>query len=278
MATKTQAKQKTAVDEMPAKDIRRHALECMESIEKNKYDVMVDVSIIYEGDLFKSWGFEKFDDYCEQELGLGRERYWWVQMGQTIRAKNITKERIGDMGWTKFKEIVSIIGEKTTDKQIDKYLAKAQDMTYEETKDFVREERSRIEKTPGAKQKKVTLSFKLINDQADTIETALTTASDLIGLEQENLGVALEYICADFLANRNESAAHVAKIQKKLHIPKAEKPKAHKKHAHAGKGKDKEAVKGNGHAEKTEAKAPKKEAKKTKASPKKHKDAELAGL
>lgn len=227
--TKTVAKRDAVLKTKPKDDdLEAKAIKLLENIEESWYDFSIIIYEIYNSELYKTKGFEKFGDYVADKFNLEyRTAMWRVQQGEAIKRLGITKEQCSGIGWTKFKEISVLMGADTKKSEIDSLLKKAKDMTARELQEFVKAERLETEKV----SRKVTMTFKLMNEQANTVEEALKTAKEIAQTESED--IALEYICAEWLMNHNPKIAE--KIMKEVHIPKPEVKAPHKEHANKGK-------------------------------------------
>lgn len=238
MAQKTTTEVKTnavtkkkTVPDIP-KDIRQSIKANLEQIEQNWFDVSILLSIVYHEELFKNWGYKDFVEYFTKELNLSyRLAMGRVQIGDCLRSCDIDRVQVAKIGWTKFKELTSLLKPNSTKEQVSAIIKKAEKMTYLDIANYVKQVRTET----AVINRRTTLSFRLSNDQADIVEEALQTAEGLT-MAQNSRDIALEYICIEWLMSHKAepNEAIMSKISKS-DIPKA----PHKEHANKGKSKKK---------------------------------------
>lgn len=227
----------TEVDDKGDKDLLAQIDQWHENVEMNWFNISRAFPRVYDEELYKQIinpatkkPFETFKDYIEQHLGLDyRISLWRLQNGRAILQFGISPEKVAHIGWSKFKELTSSFNKDTTPKDVDAILKRAEGKTFKQIQDMVQKERT--ERAGGVHHRKVTMKFTFMDEQAKVIENALTEAKSLSNTE--NLSLALEYICMEWLMNHNPDIAQ--QIANKLHAEEVVTKVPHKEHANVGK-------------------------------------------
>ncbi len=240
MTTKLAVKAKARVkveEDKPVQDVLTQIDSWLDDAELNWFHISKAFPQVYDEELYKTKinvstkkPYETFKEYVEQHLGLDyRLAMWRLQNGRAIHQFKISAIKVANLGWSKFKEITSVLRAETTQAEVDKLLKAAEGKTFVQVQDMVKKER--IEKAGGVHHRKVTMKFSFLDEQASVIEHALNEAKTLSNTE--NISLALEYICMEWLMNHNPEIA--SDVVNKLHTEKKPPELAHKKHANAGK-------------------------------------------
>ena len=176
--------------------IREEIKELLREIDEKKYDLYLKVYQVRKKELFVNWGYSKFKEWVEEDLGIPyRVGLWYAQIGEFIERFDLPQQVVLEISWTKLKEIAKL--ESIED--IKELLKKAPSMSFRKLEAEVKQ---RKEKIGGREEKITTLSLKLKNDQYDVVMSAIERAKKEIGVE--SISSALEYICQEFLVNRQE--------------------------------------------------------------------------
>lgn len=148
----------------------------------------------YDLGAHKSWGYEKWKDYVEEDLGISNRKaqylmsiFQWIAV--EIKDPEV-REKIKGIGWTKVKELVQVANEDNIDEWIDK----AKNMNFVELSEHARA-KIRGEKEPTEKFHRMT--FTLSADQAINVEEAIETAKEIANSDKK--GHLLDLICTDFM-------------------------------------------------------------------------------
>jgi hypothetical protein len=220
------------------RDIRAENKQLIDDVNRNWYKLSINLAETYDGELWKHWGsFDNFKAYCEQELHLAyRIAMWRVQMGRAIKRFGISEEMVGNLGgWTKFKEWTRLL---TVDgvqrEELLGVLQAIKDLTYEQTVEYI--ESIITEHRGGEEVQKMTLTFSMVGEAANVVKATLKDVMELIDGESESQ--ALEYMCLDYGANRNQKLndKFLALAKKHREMGLKNTPKEHHKE-HANKGK-----------------------------------------
>ena len=189
-------------------DIRERIIELRETIEQSWFEISLLLKDIYENNLFEEWGYNSFEDYVKSELDLEyRNAMYRVKIGQTISELEISKEQIAELGWTKFKEIIPILMDEKlglTKSKINKIIKAVEPMSVRETKELVSriKEEQKNGKTADVKEisKANKVKFSFNDEQLQVVKEAISVAKEMIDTDNDSL--ALEYICAEWLAQQ----------------------------------------------------------------------------
>lgn len=254
-STKTKAATKTGslTKHHDPNDLRSLILGCFEDIEKNKFSLNQYIYEVYESEIYKSWGFEDFKSYVDQELPVEyRVAMWYRQMGKVMNLFGITQQQVDEIGWTSFKELATLITDKTDKSKVVSFLAYAKAHSFREVAEYVRKEKAKVHGKVAEERFSISLTFN--KDQHAVYQEVLSESKALA--DTENDALAIEYALSEWLANHKEGGN--AAVKAGLH-PTKEPEKLPQTVERAGKGKKKGAKK----AAKKEAKkkATKKEAK-----------------
>jgi hypothetical protein len=194
------------------KDIRKEIKTLLDTISESWYYLSQKLYEVYTGDLFKTWGYNSFEDYSKEELSMEyRIAMFYVQIGQAIKKFGIPEDKVRTLGWTKFKELTYLFKEGISKEEIDNYIDEVKTKSYTEIKDFVKTERvRRAGGDTSVIEKAVKLEFRLKKDQAELVQTALKESMGLINSDNE--GMALVYICVDWMMTKSPTPQNLDQI------------------------------------------------------------------
>lgn len=151
----------------------------------------------------KAAGFDGkrgFADYVKAELDIDyRKAMYLIDIYKTFRALGVSEAQFSGIGWSKAKELTSIV----TPDNLDEVLGKARELSKDGLiswvkTTFVNEDGTpRVGRAPRQGQvQKTKLQFALFADQAETVTRALEAAKGKVGTD--DLAQALEFICAEW--------------------------------------------------------------------------------
>lgn len=96
----------------------------------------------------------------------------------------------------------STIGEDVTTTEVSKASAAFLKRTSPEKLDVIKNKKPRVNNDPKASEGWYTLRFRVSEAQRDVIYNAMNRVKEVAGIEEKAWkGIALEYVCADFLAS-----------------------------------------------------------------------------
>lgn len=141
--------------------------------------------------------YANFREKVEAEFGIHyRKARYLVNIYNDLVESNIEWSRVSGLGWTKLKEISSLL----TSDNVDEWIEKAINMTVHQ---LIEEVKAANRKDTKASKKSTvsevsTLTFKLHQDQRDNVEAAIGKALEEAGSEVK--AVALEHMSLEYLA------------------------------------------------------------------------------
>lgn len=183
---------KNKVSEKPRSEVVRE--EILESKKQRDSGYLNLARLIYESyreGFYQEWGFSDFTDYCNKELDIEyRKAMYFVQIGEKLKSIALPADRLEKMGWTRVKDLVSIITPETKNEWLEKAEAA------NSAKDFT----AMVQAAKGKKTIETgitTLKFKLSNEVAQIILEAIEESKEM--LENPDPSIALEVICQEWL-------------------------------------------------------------------------------
>ena len=174
-----------------------------EDIEANYFKLGGVLKLI----LSQQWyeGFPSFDEYVLEKFGFQvRKAHYLIQIYTNLVDKQIPWEKVSQLGWTKLKDLAPIL----TLENLEEWIIKASDpITVKELQAMIKAGQGGDGTTESSKttSDNVTLKFKLHNDQAEQVNTALAKAKGELSTDFDN--VALAGICTGYLANASGVAS-----------------------------------------------------------------------
>lgn len=203
--TKTAAEQAVEVGAstktVPREEIVRKAiLEANRAIEENYVSLAQLLYEAYHKEFWQAWGFKDFREYVEGELDMHyRKSMYLVDIWDKVKKLNLSKAKIEKLGWTKMKDIASVI----TEANAKEWLDKADKMTSRELTEAVKIHRTADTSQAGTVPMITTMTFKLSEAEARIVTEAIEEGKKLC--ETENAVAALEMICQDWMEMKGVS-------------------------------------------------------------------------
>lgn len=170
-----------------------------DNIETGYIDLCKLLSEAYHRSFFEEWGFEDFEAYCQEELDIKyRKAMYFVEIWDKVKSLKLDKRKVARLGWTKMKEIASVITAETA----KEWMEKASKMTSRELTEAVKIVRKR-DVTGVDVPTVTTMTLRMSESEANIITEAIEEAKKLT--ENENAVIALEMICQDWLADKGSA-------------------------------------------------------------------------
>lgn len=181
--------------------VRSEIIELDKQIEQGYLDLARLLSEAFHAEFHADWGHQTFESFCNSELSTHyRKAKYLISIYDKVKFLDLPKDRVEKLGWTKMKEIATVIDAENA----KEWLEKAEKLTSRELEDEVSTvKRRRVggSSTPAM----VTMTFKMTDVEANPITEALEEAKKLC--EADNDSIALEMICQDWLMDRAEKPA-----------------------------------------------------------------------
>lgn len=177
--------------------------------------------------IYKHWGFDTFEQYCEEELNMSsRKAEMLISISKFVDNKILAdpsfkgKEEyilseIDQIGWSKAYLLPKVV---VTPKDFDRWVDTAKKMGRREFRQFVVGNNSTFnaESEDGKPQKFVSYNFKVINSGSDIVDTVFDHIRRVNG---ENLvngpmgdGMVLVRLCQHYLSNLNDNSYSIDSI------------------------------------------------------------------
>ncbi len=116
--------------------------------------------------------------YIQEQLGMEyRKAMYLVDIYTKFSKAGIHGDRVGEIGWTKAKEIARVVNEENA----DALLEAASESTVNELKETIKESYSRDGKETRPVVKKTTFKFRLVAENGEAIEDYLLQAQEMLG-------------------------------------------------------------------------------------------------
>lgn len=181
------------------------------------YDIAVTSFEIVRSLEWQKRGYSSIKEYVQKEfepLGLSYQMFMYrAKMGEAIYKYDLQKEKLNELGWTKFKEMASyLMMEEIEDEEIDELIDKAKEVSSREFSAFIRERKYSLvgsESTPT-----FDIRVRFIGDQVAIIRDALKLATEFA--QSDNLAVVLLYIFTDFLMNHSNDNEVIKRIREEI--------------------------------------------------------------
>lgn len=138
-----------------------------------------------------------FREFVENEHGIQyRKAIYMVEIYNRLTQSGVPWSKVAPLGWTKIKEIARVMTAETADEWV-KIASQQTTLQLTETiKNKLSKDASKSLEDQSSKTV-TTKTFKVHNDQKETVEAALAKAKDQSGTTVDT--VALEFICIEFL-------------------------------------------------------------------------------
>lgn len=177
-----------------------------EDIDTNYFKLGGVLKLIFKEQWYE--GFPSFGAFIGEKFGFGqRKADYLISIYTNLVDKQIPWEKVSHLGWTKLKDLAGIL----TLANLDEWVAKATPVTVAELQALIKA--SNGTDAGGTTSEKTTadsvvMKFKLHNDQASDVQSALAKAKGELGTDFDN--VALAGICSGYLANANGVAGAIS--------------------------------------------------------------------
>lgn len=145
--------------------------------------------------------YASFREFVEKDLGMHyRKATYWSAIYNHLAESKVPWEKVKGIGWTKLKEIAEVL---TVD-NVDDWVKIAQSQTTLQLIETVKAHKQKD--SPKALEDQssktvTTMTFKVHEDQKETVKAAIAKAKDDSGTTVDT--AALEFICLDFLGGQS---------------------------------------------------------------------------
>lgn len=173
--------------------------ELINEVDFNYFQLGGVLSVVQTNEWAAEEGFDSFRALVETKFGLHyRKAMYLMDIYKCLVEADVPFEKVAGIGWSKLKEIASIINNDN----VDEWVAKANENTVLQLIELVRAAKVGIldksDETPEAPKNVTSFSVKVHPDQKTTIQNAIEKAKKEANTEFP--GVALDAICMGYLA------------------------------------------------------------------------------
>jgi len=197
--------------------VRAKILEIDGALDKTFLNLSQLLSESYHKEYPELWGYEEgpagFREFCDDELNVGyRKSMYMVDIWDKVVEYKLDKRKVAALGWTKMKDIATVI----TEKNAKEWLEKAKEMSTREVSEAVK-----ISRKPDGGDgvpSIVTMKFQMGDSEANIVTDALSEAKKLLNTTNDTN--ALEYICQEWMGDsgvtpeRSSLADHINFVEK----------------------------------------------------------------
>lgn len=161
---------------------------------------------IQEQGWYMDKGYENFRAFVEGECGIMyRKAMYLIEIYNGLVESGVQWEQVKHLGWTKLKEL----SKHLTPENVTEWVGLAENMTVLQLQETIKQKlagtSTASEVTESEAKKTTTMTFKLHEDQKQTVREALDKCKHETGTEVDS--VALEHICIDFLGGESKLKA-----------------------------------------------------------------------
>lgn len=167
----------------------------------NDFELGGVLSVIQSNKWYDEAQYKSFRLFVEKEFGFTyRKAVYLIAIYDNLVAAGIPWEKVKDLGWTKLRELASLLNKEN----VDEWVKAAKGMTNVQLVEYIKAKAQGTLANPGdvaedEAHKTSTISFKVHADQKETINAAIEKAMNEANTDVKT--VALEAICLNYLNN-----------------------------------------------------------------------------
>ncbi len=200
------------VIEVEYADIRKKALDLRNKVGEDYWELSIVLSDIYTNDRYRSWGFDSWKDYVDQELDFTiRKAQYMVKIQSWFDTLTpAMQEFFRSLGWVKCRMLMPVVVKENA----KSWKKKIEGKTLKEIEGIIKGNKvdgsssggessgGSIGDSTSSSDSLVRRSFSLYTGQDEVVTNAINRAKD-IG-ETDKDGHALSLICMDYLASSTD--------------------------------------------------------------------------
>jgi hypothetical protein len=203
--------------------VRKAIIEAQATIETRYVDLAALLSEAYHKTYYKDWGFEEgiggWKDYCAKELDTHyRKSMYYIEIHDKIKALDLSPKDLVGIGWSKMKEIVSVM----TTKNAEAWLKKACELSVRDLTEQCKLIRRKKGNIKDDRPSITTMKLTMEDSEARIITDATTEAKAM--QNSDNTVAALVMICQDWQEAKGVTPQvatledHVAFLEKQFNV------------------------------------------------------------
>lgn len=178
----------------------------LNNIEHDYFKLGGVLAVIQAQGWFMDKGYENFRAYVESECGIKyRKACYLIEIYNGLVASGVEWEKVKSLGWTKLREIAKHLTPENTDEWVERASAMKTLQLQAYIAELTAAPASDGKVIEGSGSKVTTMTFKLHEDQKETIREALAKCKHETGTEHDS--VALEHIALDYLGGESKIKA-----------------------------------------------------------------------
>jgi len=199
---------------------REASLKAIEQLSEQSGYAMFKMGGLFARIKSQGWfdPYESFEEWAGAVHGVAkRKAQYSISIYENLVNSEIPFEKCKGIKWSKLKEIAPVMTKDTADVWIEK----AKEMNVSNLIEAVKAHKKSLldansgdPNAEGLAKKVITRSFKLYEDQAEVVQTAIDKAKADTGAEENNQ--ALERICLDFLSSTGGGGSSKPDLPKAL--------------------------------------------------------------
>ena len=217
------------VENLNAKKALEILPQLFDSVDTTFFTIGGVLARVHEESWWKDAGFESFKEYIEEEHGLAyRTSMYWVQIYNDLVASEIEFEAVKDIGWSKLKEISSMLTPETA----EEWIKRADEMSLKQLIEYIKAIKSGGSDDGGDdggvdtnKSDVKSVTFKLHDDEKSSVDAAVATAMESLGTEYPS--VAITNICDNYLQGEGGKGASATSLKDAMQAAGYEKVLEH---------------------------------------------------
>lgn len=178
----------------------------LDNIDHDYFRLGGVLAVIQAQGWYMDKGHENFRSFVETECGMAyRKSMYLIAIYNGLVESGVLWDQVKHLGWTKLKELASIL---TTD-NVEDWVTMAEGLTVLQLQEHIKAATAGAptaegKETTAEAKKTTTITFKLHQDQKETVREALDKAKHESGTDVDS--VALENICLNFLGGESKLA------------------------------------------------------------------------
>lgn len=167
------------------------------------------LSVIQANNWFE--GYASFREFVEKKHGIHyRRATYWVQIYNDLVAADVSWDKVKPLGWTKLKEISSIITKENVDDWVKMALSQTTLQLIETVANHKKADAPKALEDQ-ASTTVTTMTFKVHDDQKETLKAAIAKAKEISGTGVDS--AALEFIALDYLGSAKKPKSMIEQLK-----------------------------------------------------------------
>lgn len=199
MAEEKKEAQLLSKEEVRGEDVREQIGELSQELEENYMKLAKLLDETYEHSYYLKWGYTKFKDFCDEELGIKyRRARYLVVIASTVRRLNLDWDRVISIGRTKMRSVAGVLTEANSRTWLDQ----AESLTVDQLIKVVHDSRGSETPISSTPPRIISMQLRMNEDEASVILDMIDRVKQLI--DTDSTVAALEHVAYDFIQQSGE--------------------------------------------------------------------------